>query len=481
MATINRYCITNLAMATTGMAVLGAYAQEKQVASHLTKPNIIYIMCDDLGYGQVGCYGQKMIQTPMIDRMAKEGLKFTDHYSGTAVCAPSRCSLMTGKHIGHAYIRGNMGLKNTPGQQPIPTSETTVAERLKEAGYATAAIGKWGLGPVGSEGDPNNQGFDLFYGFNCQKRAHHHFQSWLWRNDKKEELDKKYNGKGYTHYHFTAEARKFIVDNKKKPFFLYLAYTIPHSKLEIPAEDECYKMYENKKWPLAQKKHAAMITRMDKDVGGILDLLKELKIDKNTLVVFTSDNGPHSEGGAKPAFFNRNGALRGIKRDMYEGGTRVPFITWWPGTVTPGRSSDLVFAHWDLMATACEIGGVKLHDGTDSISYLPTLKGEGRQQKKHKYVYFELHHPNRRAVRCGDWVAVQQYVSTESPDVNKIELFNLKKDLEQKNNVADKYPEKVSELKKMFVDAFTPSKLFPMDRDFKNGKKLQVNPVKNKK
>lgn len=437
--------------------------------------NIIYIMCDDLGYGQLGCYGQKMIKTPYLDQMAQQGLRFTDHYAGTAVCAPSRCSLMTGKHVGHAYIRGNMELRPT-GQKPIPASEVTVAERLKEAGYATACIGKWGLGPVGSSGDPNQQGFDYFFGFNCQKRAHHHFQKWLWKNDKKYDLKGDYDGKGYTQYYFTSEAKRFISENKEGPFFLYLAYTIPHARLEIPEEDECYKMYQDKKWPKAQKKHAAMISRVDKDVGDLLKHLEALKIDKNTLVIFTSDNGPHTEDGAKPAFFKDSGQLRGVKRDMYEGGNRVPFIAYWPGTIKAGSESDLAFAHWDLMATACDIGGVGLHAGTDSISYLPTLIGNHADQEKHDYLYFELHHPNRRAVRSGDWVAIQQYVSDDSPDVNEIELYNLEQDVEQKDNLAAQYPEKLAELKQMMVKAYTPSSLFPMDRDFKTGRKLPVTP-----
>lgn len=444
------------------------------------KPNIIYIMCDDLGYGQLGCYGQTMIRTPHLDAMAKAGMRFTDHYAGTAVCAPSRCALMTGKHVGHAYIRGNMEARPS-GQKPIPASEITVAERLKEAGYATACIGKWGLGPVGSSGDPNRQGFDYFYGFNCQRRAHHHYQEWLWKNDRKVDLNGPYKGKGYTQYHFTSEALKFISDNKEKPFFLYLAYTIPHTALEIPEEDACYQMYLEKDWPKAQKKHAAMISRVDKDVGTLLEHLKRLGLDRRTLVVFTSDNGPHSEGGAKPGFFKDSGQLRGVKRDMYEGGTRVPFLTYWPGTISPGGESDHVFAHWDLMATACELAGLDLHPGTDSLSYVPTLLGQEAKQEKHDYVYFELHHPNRRALRSGSWVLVQQYASDDSPDINEVELYHLGKDPGQQWNVASQFPEKLSELKKMMAGAATPSALFPMDRNHKTGKKLPVKPPVRKK
>lgn len=445
------------------MAPLLAVAEESEPALS-SKPNIIFIMADDLGYGQLGSYGQKMIKTPRLDQMAKDGLRLTDYYAGSAVCAPSRCALMTGKHVGHCTTRGNYEFHKTDaheaGQLPIPADTITVAEKMKEAGYATALIGKWGLGYPASEGDPNKQGFDLFFGYNDQKRAHNFYPGWIWRNDKKVNLGAKNTAEGYSHYHLTREARNFITENKDQPFFLYLAYTIPHAKLQIPSEDPFYQMYADKKWPALQKKHAGMISLMDEDVGGILDLLKELKIDRNTLVIFTSDNGAHSEGGAKPAFFKDSGPLRGIKRNMYEGGIRVPFIAYWPGVVEAGRTSDHLAAHWDLMPTACELAKVDAPGEIDGISYLPLLQDDLSAQKKHKYLYFELHWPTKRGIRMGDWVAVQEKVTALDSDSDKIGLFNLKNDLGQQNNLASKHPEKVAEFRKLFKEAHAPSEYF---------------------
>ena len=444
-----------------------------------TKPNIIFIMADDLGYGQLGCYGQKMIQTPRLDQMAREGLRLTDYYSGTAVCAPSRCALMTGMHVGHTFIRGNYEIKKTDehesGQLPIPADTITVAEKLKEAGYATGLVGKWGLGYPESEGDPLNQGFDFFAGYNCQRHAHSYYPGWVWRNHDKVELGPKDTPEGYSHYYMTREARGFITQHKDQSFFLYLAYTIPHAKLQIPSSDAACKLYEGKDWPEKQKIHAGMITLMDHDIGGILDLLKELGIEQNTLVVFTSDNGPHKEDGANPEFFDDNGPLRGIKRDMYEGGMRVPFIARWPGTIEPGRISDHVAAHWDLMPTACELAGVQPPSGIDGISYLPLLEGDMARQQDHKYVYFELHWPDRRGLRMGDWVVLQQDTTATDPNRDKTELYNLKDDLGEATDLAAQYPEKVEEFKRMFAEAHVPSEQFEF------GVKKQVQDSRKKK
>jgi arylsulfatase A len=439
-------------------------------ANAANKPNIIYIMCDDMGYGQLGCYGQKIIKTPRLDRMAKEGLRLTDYYSGTSVCAPSRCSLMTGRHVGHTYIRGNK--EYSTGQEPIPDATVTVAEKMKEAGYATALIGKWGLGYPGSEGEPNKQGFDFFFGYNDQKHAHNHFPSFVLKNEERIEL-KNTKGKEveYTQYMLTAEAKKFIKRNEEKPFFLYLAYVIPHAKLQIPGEDECFLQYKDQDWPLPQKKHAGMISRLDADVGSIMDYLKELGLEKNTLVIFTSDNGAHKEGGAKPDFFNDSGPLRGIKRNMYEGGVRVPFIAWWPGQVEAGKESNHLAAHWDLMPTACEIAGVSNPGNIDGISYLPLLKGDMTAQKKHKSLYFELHWPTKRGIRVGDWVCLQEKTSAINPDIDKTELYNLKSDLAQKNNLAAKYPEKLQEMKALLKAEHTPAKLFQFGKEKPKRKK----------
>ena len=439
--------------------------------AHPEKPNIIFIMCDDMGYGQLGCYGQKKIKTPRIDQMAREGLRLTDYYAGTAVCAPSRCSLMTGQHVGRTFIRGNYeimkGQHNESGQLPIPDETITVAEKMKEAGYKTALIGKWGLGYPHSEGDPLKQGFDFFAGYNCQRHAHSHYPGWVWRNHEKVQLGPAAkSGEGgtverHSQYFLTNEAKSFITRNKENPFFLYLAYVIPHAAMQIPHSDPAYQLYADKAWPEIQKRHAGMITLLDRHVGDILDLLKELGLEENTLVVFTSDNGAHREGGAKPEFFNDSGPLRGIKRNMYEGGIRVPFVARWPGVIAPGRTSAHLSAHWDLMPAACELAGVDAPAKVDGISYAPLLKGNEAGQAKHKYLYFELNSPHKRGVRAGDWVAIQEKVTTSNPDADPIELYNLKDDLAQKNNIAATHPGKVAELRGMIREAHLPSKQFP--------------------
>ena len=439
------------------------------------QPNIVFIMADDLGYGQLGAYGQQQIKTPRIDQMAKDGLLLTDYYAGTAVCAPSRCTLMTGLHVGHTFIRGNYEIKatetNEPGQLPIPDSSITVAEKLKEAGYATACIGKWGLGYPFSEGDPMNQGFDYFYGYNCQRHAHSYYPGWLWKNHDKVSLGARNTAEGYSHYRLTEEARAFIETKQDQPFFLYLAYTIPHSHIQIPATDPNYTQYLGEDWPSVQKRLAGMISLMDQDVGGLIDLLCDLGIAENTLVIFTSDNGASKSGGVIQDFFNDSGPLRGIKRDMYEGGTRVPFIAYWPTVIESGRRSKHIAAHWDLMATACEMAGVVTPKETDSISYLPLLKGDIDQQTVHKSVYFELHWPTRRAVREGDWVAVQSNTSAHDPQVNQTELYNLKEDLAQENDRAGENPEKLAHLRELLEAAHTPSEHFAFGRGRPNKNK----------
>ncbi len=300
------------------------------------KPNFIYILSDDLGYGDLGCYGQKEIKTPNIDRLAKEGVKFSQHYAGSTVSAPSRCVLMTGKHTGHADIRSNKPMPHE-GNLPIKASTVTVAELFQNAGYTTGMIGKWGLGFPGSEGDPNNQGFDYFYGYNCQRLAHSYYPKHLWRNQKKEILEGNAGGKKtqYTHDMFADDSLRFIKENKDKPFFLYLPFTIPHTRFEVPDLGQ----YADKKWDKNHRIQAAMITRMDKDVGRIMALLKKLNLDEKTMVVFASDNGAHGEGGTL-AKFNASGPLKGKKRAMYDGGIRVPMIARWPGKIKPGTVSD---------------------------------------------------------------------------------------------------------------------------------------------
>ncbi len=438
------------------------------------KPNIIYILADDLGYGDLGCYGQKIIQTPRIDRMASEGIRFTNHYAGSTVCAPSRCTLMTGLHTGHARVRGNANVPLRPG-------DTTVAELLKSAGYSTALVGKWGLGEAGSTGIPTKKGFDYFFGYLNQIRAHNSYPDFLWRNEEKVPLDNEIEiiqdtyargigsvarvKKTHSHDLFTKEALQFIQNNKDSSFFLYLAYTIPHANNEgipmgqIGMEVPDLGIYEDKDWPEAQKAHAAMITYMDKDVGKILDKLSNLGIDDRTLVIFTSDNGPHAEGGADPDYFDSNGPLRGMKRDLYEGGIRVPMIAWWPNTIEKGSVSEHISAFWDFLPTAGEIAGVEVSN-TDGISYLPTLLGD--PQKEHDYLYWEfMEQGGKQAIRRENWKAVKNGM-TGNTDV-PIQLFNLDEDPGETLDIAAEYPEIVSEMDSLMQISHTPSSEFQFD------------------
>ncbi len=436
------------------------------------KPNIIYILSDDLGYGDLGCYGQKIIQTPEIDKMAAEGIRFMDHYSGSTVCAPSRCTLMTGLHTGHAWVRGN-------ARVPLRPEDVTVAELLKTAGYTTGLIGKWGLGEAGSTGTPNKKGFDYFFGYLNQIRAHNSYPEFLWRNDEKVMLDNKVEyiqntyAKGIgsvareknTHSHnlFTKEALNFIETNKDSSFFLYLAYTIPHANNEgnrmgqIGLEVPDLGLYKDKDWPEAQKAHAAMITLLDKDVGILLKKLSELNIDDRTLVIFTSDNGPHAEGGANPDFFDSNGSLKGMKRELYEGGIRVPMIARWPGKINPGSQSDHISAFWDFLPTACDIAGITSPENIDGISFLPSMIGGN--QKEHNYLYWEFMEMNgRQSIRKGNWKAVK-YDMSENLDA-PIQLYDLSIDIGEENDIASENPEIVSEMAKLMLTSRTPSEDF---------------------
>jgi len=431
-------------------------------------PNIIFILADDLGYGDLGCYGQKVIQTPHIDKIAAEGMRFTDHYAGCTVCAPSRCCLMTGLHTGHALIRGNANV-------PLRPSDVTVAELLKQAGYATGIIGKWGLGEEGSTGIPNRQGFDYWFGYLNQKHAHNYYPTFLWRNEEKVGLDNEVqdvNPPGgvatkrvqYSHDLFAEEALAFVERNKSNPFFLYLAFTIPHANneakdkgMEVPSLEP----YENRDWPEPQKGHAAMITRMDRDIGRLMAKLKELGLDNNTLVMFSSDNGPHKEGGGDPEFFNSSGPLRSYKRAVYEGGIRVPLIACWPGRITAGTISDHVSAFWDFLPTCCELAGVQPPEGIDGVSFVPTLLDQGRKQGEHEYLYWEFHEQGKKqAVRMGEWKGVRLNVAKQ-PD-GPIEMYNLKDDIGETRNVAARHPDIVAKIDEYMKAAHVPSEHWPL-------------------
>jgi len=445
------------------------------------QPNIIYILADDLGYGDLGCYGQKLIQTPNIDRMAAEGMRFTQFYAGTAVSAPSRSSLMTGLHTGHTPIRGNKEHK-PEGQYPQPGDTYTIGKMLKAGGYVTGCFGKWGLGYPGSEGAPENQGIDEFFGYNCQARAHNYYPYYLWHN--KDTVWLKGN-EGTQKNDYAAdiihkEAMKFINDNKNKPFVAFLTYTIPHAELVSPDDDiqASYKdKFPEKTWQgvdsgaaykmggYGTTQHpktdfAAMITRLDKYVGDIMSELKKLGLDKNTIVIFTSDNGPHNEGGANPDFFKSYGPLRGIKRDLYEGGIRVPMIAWYPGKIKAGSVTNQVSAFWDVMPTFAELTGTKVAANTDGISFLPTLFGRSGQ-KQHDYLYWEFHEQGGKiAVLKGNWKAV--WLNVNNPDKTTVALYDLSKDIHEDNNVAQQHPEIVAELDQIMRKSHTDSEVFPL-------------------
>lgn len=448
--------------------------------SEVTKPNIVYILADDLGYGDLSCYGQTHFQTPNLDKMASEGMLFTQHYAGTTVCAPSRSSLMTGQTTGHTPIRGNKEV-NPEGQWPIPEETFTMAEMLKQAGYVTGGFGKWGLGFPSSEGDPNMQGFDEFYGYNCQRMAHNYYPSHLWDNQERIVLEGNTGDKfeDYAPELIHQRALQFIEKNKDKPFFLFYPNTIPHAELLLPeayltefrgkyVPEKNYKGAEpgdkgfrNGTYGTQPESHAAfaaMVTLLDKQVGEVLAKLKELGLEKNTIVMFTSDNGPHLEGGADPDYFDSNGPLKGYKRDLYEGGIREPMIAWWPGKIEAGSKNDHISAFWDVMPTVAELAGIEAPENIDGISFLPSiLNKEG--QKEHDYMYWEFHEQGgRKALRKGDWKLVQYNVL--KPKKTSTELYNLSTDIGEENNVAAENTEVVKELMELMYSARTESEVF---------------------
>jgi arylsulfatase A-like enzyme len=433
-------------------------------------PNVIYILADDAGIGDFGCYGGKIIRTPNVDRMCAEGLKFTQHYSGSTVCAPSRSVLMTGQHTGHTRVRGNGRGAH------LLDEDVTVAEIMKQAGYVTGAMGKWGLGHAGDAGVPWKQGFDHYFGYLDQGRAHHYYQDYLWKDGEKVLYpDNPSKRTHYSHDLFAADALEFIKQHKDERFFLYLPFTIPHVDLDVP--DDSRKEYLGKLEPekpygtpggqhyrhetRPHATFAGMVTRMDRDVGRILDLLEELNLDKNTLVMFASDNGATSAGGADPKFFHSNGPYRGIKRDLYEGGIITPMIAYWPGTIEPGRVTDHMSGFQDVLPTLAELVDVKPPDNIDGISFLPTLFDRPDKQQKHDYVYWEFtEQGGKRALRQGDWKVVQLKVGAKNP--KPPELYNLKDDPAETTNLAGENPERLKELVKLMNSAHTPSEKFPL-------------------
>ena len=431
------------------------------------KTNIIYILLDDAGYGDLSCYGQKKFKTPNIDLLAKEGIKFTQHYSGSTVCAPTRSVLMTGLHTGHTQIRGNKEVKPI-GQHPIPSDTYTIAEALKKSGYQTGAFGKWGLGSPGSEGAPENQGFDRFYGYNCQRNAHTYYPTWLFDNEKKISLD----GKTYSHDLIMEKALEFIRSYQDGPFFCFLPLAIPHASMHVPEKyakpfRKSFAEHENKigkykgpnvKNPAAM--FAGMMTKLDEGVGEILELIKELEIDDDTIVLLSSDNGPHKEGGHMPNYFDSNGPYRGFKRDLYEGGIRVPLIARWPNKIKPGTSTNHISAHWDIFPTFCEIAGVELNMKIDGISFLPTLWGKSNQQN-HDYLYWEFHERNgARAARFKNWKAVQKNLK-KNPNP-PIEIYNLLQDPSELKDLSMEREDLIEKAKRIFIEAHSPSRIWKM-------------------
>lgn len=461
--------------------------------NHPDKPNIIFIVADDLGYGDLSCYGQQKFDTPNIDKLASQGMLFTQYYAGSTVCAPSRASLMTGLHTGHTQIRGNKGIKE--GQFPFPLNAVTLPKLLKKEGYYTGAFGKWGLGYPGSSGDPLNQGFDEFFGYNSQTIAHNYYPTHLYHNNSVIELEEnRATEKGvYAPDLIHQKTLEFIETHKDTSFFLFIPSILPHAELVAPSEymelflknsgqdslktsvfspegayegiddpnDTRYKLggYGSQSYPRAA--FAAMIKVLDDQVGEILDKLEDLGLAENTLVIFTSDNGPHQEGGADPDFFNSNGPFRGYKRDLYEGGIRVPMLAKWPKKIPSGIAVNHISSFWDVLPTLCDLIGINTPTNIDGISFLPTLLGD-KNQAPHDYLYWEFHEQNgKQAVRMGDWKAIRLNTFNEESDFL---LFDLSKDPQETNNLASVHPEKSEELGRIMDISHTEDPEWPFSK-----------------
>ena len=465
------------------------------------KPNIIFIMADDLGFSELGSYGQKKIKTPHLDQLAREGMRFTANYCGNAVCAPSRCVLMTGKHPGHAIVRSNKSMK-PEGQFPIPASEVTIGELLQKEGYVTGAFGKWGLGNVWSEGNPTKQGFNQFFGYNCQAHAHSYYPATLWSDNELYKLNNKppvpghaslpkgadpadprsydiFKGQDYAPDRINDRALAFVKKNKDRPFFLYYPTVIPHVALHVP--DEELKPYLAQKWndpPFTRAKgygytphftpraaYAAMISRVDRYIGNVLNLVKELGLEKNTIVVFTSDNGTtHLKLEVDYDFFESVKPLRGLKGSLYEGGVRVPLIVKWPGKVKAGSTSDFRTGFEDWMPTLLDLinAKTKAPKTIDGISIAPTLLGEAQPPRAFLYREF-TGYGGQQAVWMGHWKGIRQNMLRKNNKTPlKIQLFNLKTDIAESKDVAEQHPEVVAQIRRQMEAQHTPSKIFPI-------------------
>lgn len=454
------YALPPLALATA------AYAQTSKTEE---RPNIVFILADDMGIGDLGCYGQDKIKTPNIDALASSSLKFTHHYSGSTVSAPSRCCLMTGKHTGHGYVRGNKGAKSDLGSFDLhlPEEEVTVAEILKSQGYTTACVGKWGLGGPQTSGSPINQGFDYFYGYLSQGAAHRYYPEYLYENEEKVYL----NGEEYSHFLIMEKGLDFIKNSADRPFFAYFAITPPHADLDYPdlsAYEDSFpetpyinknkngKGYKTQMKPKAA--YASMVSEVDKNVGQIVSLLKEKGIWENTIVIFSSDNGVHLVGGHDPDFFDSNGPFRGYKRDLYEGGIRTPMIISWPSVITSGRETSHISTFWDFLPTICDITEAPVPDGIDGISYLPTINGKGKQ-KEHSHLYYEFYEQNgKQAVIKNGWKLVRLNMS--DPDNLVEELYDLNSDPEERNNLIETHQKKAFRLRRIAEASRTESQHF---------------------
>lgn len=452
------------------------------------QPNIVLLLADDLGYGEVGCYGQKKIETPHLDRLAAEGLRFSQHYAGAPVCAPSRCVLMTGRQLSHAWIRGNREVR-PEGQWAIPDEAVTVPELLKPLGYATGCVGKWGLGPAGSTGDPNGQGFDFFYGYICQRVAHNYYPPHLWLNGEKHLLDNpvfaahqklqvapasydRFHGNEYAPDRIMSAASAFVRRHREEPFFLYLPFVEPHVAMQPPRAwvDRYPEEWDDEPYlgqrgylphPRPRAGYAAMISHLDDHIGRVVGLIDELGLGENTLILFSSDNGAtHDAGGVDTEFFASVGPLRGRKGSVYEGGLRVPTIARWTGTIAAGATTDHVSGFQDVLPTVVEIAGGKPPHGIDGISFAPTLLGRGEQRQHDHMVWEFFGYGGQQAVRMGSWKAVRRQLRENA---TPIELYDLSVDIAESNDVAAQHPDIVAQMDHIMRTERTPNADFPIE------------------